>query len=130
MGRGAGGVTRSVAVGMGDLILSARPRIATAWVESYLRHRVTVRESYQLDLLVQLALGRPPDSDRWQARGHQGILSGLTHKPSGGTGTVQRRPLPKSGFPVCLETASEKARKRSRYAAESCLDSGIARADR
>lgn len=48
---------------------------------------------------------------------------GLPTKPSGGTGTVQRRPLSKSGFPVCLETASGKARKRSSYAAESSMDS-------
>ena len=44
-------------------------------------------------------------------------------KPSGGTGTVQRRPLSKSGFPVCLETATAKAGKRSSYAAESLMDS-------
>ena len=44
-----------------------------------------------------------------------------THKPSGGTGTVQRRPLSKSGFPVWLETASGKARKRSSYAAEASI---------
>jgi hypothetical protein len=36
---------------------------------------------------------------------------------------VQRRPLSKSGFPVCLETASGKAGKRSSYAAESLMDS-------
>lgn len=48
------------------------------------------------------------------------------HKPSGGTGTVQRRPLPKSGFPIWLETAAGKARKRSSYAAEGSMDSGSA----
>lgn len=39
---------------------------------------------------------------------------------------MQRRPLPKSGFPVWLETAFGKARKRSSYAAEPSTDSGIA----
>jgi hypothetical protein len=36
---------------------------------------------------------------------------------------VQRRPLPKSGFSVWLETASGKARKRSSYTAEFFMDS-------